>query len=400
MRLLSRMSVPVALLAAALAGPAAASADGGPSQASFAGPHYVYVDGNTAGANTIAGYLRNADGSLTALPGSPFAAGGAGLGQGLASQGAIQTAYRGRLLLTVDAGSNQISVLRVGRAGSLSPVPGSPFASGGVQPNSIAVHGSLVYVSNLGSTTTGASPNYAGFILTPWGQLWPLPKSTVTLPAGSNTGDILFNNDGTKLVGAVVGTTVAGSSVINSYRVNWNGTLIAAPGSPYPGQGLGAFGSEFSPTNPNQLFVSNPHNGTGLGTVSAFNDSWNGTLSSIGASPYADNQTAPCWLVISHDGQRLYALNTGTGSVSTYSIAGDGTLTLLASTPLSNPVGAITGTDVALSSDDSTLYVNEAKNGTVGAFAINPDGTVTQLPGSPYATPFGPSSTTLGITVG
>ncbi len=125
--------------------------------------------------------------------------------------------------------------------------------------------------------------------------------------------------------------------------------------------------------------MSNPHNGPGLGTVSAFNDSWNGTLSSIGASPFADNQTAPCWLVISHDGERLYALNTGTGSVSACSIAADGTLTLLASTPLSSPVGAITGTDVALSSDDSTLYVNEAENGTVGTFAINPDGTLTQL---------------------
>ncbi len=399
MRLLSRMSVPVALLAAALVGPAVASADGGQSPASFQGPQYVYLDGNPAGANTIAGYVRNADGSLTALPGSPFAAGGAGLGQGLGSQGAVQTADHGRYLLAVDAGSNQVSVLRVGRGGALTPVPGSPFASGGVEPNSIAVHGGLVYVSNLGSATTGASPNYAGFIFAPWGQLLPLRNSTVTLPAGSNTGDVLFNDDGTKLVGTVVGTTVPGSSVINSFRVNWNGTLTAAPGSPYPGQGLGAFGSQFSPINPNQLFVSNPHNGTGLGTVSAFNDSWNGTLSSIGASPFADNQTAPCWLVISHDGQRLYALNTGTGSVSTYSIAANGTLTLLASTPLSNPVGAITGTDVALSSDDSTLYVNEAKNGTVGAFTINPDGTVTQLSGSPYPTPFGASSPTAGITV-
>ena len=103
--------------------------------------------------------------------------------------------------------------------------------------------------------------------------------------------------------------------------------------------------------------------------------------------------------MISHDGQRLYALNTGTGSVSTYSIAGEGTLTLLASTPLSTPVGAITGTDVTLSSHDSTLYVNEAKNGTVAAFTINLDGTVTQLSGSPYATPFGACSTTAGIAV-
>ena len=389
MRLFSRMSIPVALLAVAMAGPAVASAHGGRDW--NRGPEHVYLDGNTTGVNTIAGFVRNANGSLTPLPGSPFAAGGAGLA-GIPSQDAVKFADHGRYLLAVDAGSNQISVLRVGWDGSLTPVPDSPFASGGVEPNSIAVHGNRVYVSNVGS------PNYTGFFLTPWGQLRPIPNSTVTLPAGENTGDIVLNNEGTKLVGAVVGGTTPGSSIINSFRVNWNGTLTAAPGSPYTAQGLGAFGSEFSPINPNQLFVSNAHNGPGLGTVSAFEDSWNGTLSSIGASPFADNQTAPCWLVVSHDGQRLYALNTGTGSVSSYSIAADGTLTLLTSTPLTNASGAaITGTDVTVSNDDSTLYVNEAENGTVGAFAINSGGTVTQLPGSPYATGYGAGSTTVGI---
>ena len=140
----------------------------------------MYLDGNTAGSNTIAGFVRHADGSLTALPGSPFAAGGAGLGTGIGSQGAVQFADHGRYLLAVDAGSSQISVLRVGWDGSLSPVAGSPFASGGVEPNSIAVRHGLVYVSNLGSATTGALPNYAGFILSGWGQLRPIPNSTVT----------------------------------------------------------------------------------------------------------------------------------------------------------------------------------------------------------------------------
>ena len=394
MRLFSRMSVPVALLAVAMAAPAAASAHGGPGPFHgfypFHGSDHVYVDGNTAGANTVAGFTRNADGSLTALPGSPFQVGGTGLA-GVPSQDAVKFADNGRYLLAVDAGSNQISVESVGPHGSLTPVPGSPFPSGGVEPNSIAVSGNLVYVSNLGS------PNYTGFYLTPWGQLRPIANSTVTLPAADNTGDIALNNDGTKLVGAVIGGTVAGSSFINSYRVNWNGTLTAAAGSPFAAQGLGAFGSEFSPIDADQLFVSNAHNGAGLGTVSAFEDSFNGTLSSIGNSPVADLQTAPCWLVVSHDGRRLYALNTGTGSISSYSIAPSGNLTLLASTPLSTPVGAVTGTDVTVSNDDRTLYVNEAKNGTVAAFAINPNGTMTQLAGSPYATGFGAGSSTIGV---
>ena len=46
---------------------------------------YTYVNDNAVTANTVAGFARHADGSLTALPGSPFAAGGAGLGKGLGS---------------------------------------------------------------------------------------------------------------------------------------------------------------------------------------------------------------------------------------------------------------------------------------------------------------------------
>ena len=33
---------------------------------------HVYVDDNTAGVNTVAGFDRHADGTLTALRGSPF----------------------------------------------------------------------------------------------------------------------------------------------------------------------------------------------------------------------------------------------------------------------------------------------------------------------------------------
>ena len=226
---------------------------------------HVYLDGNTAGANTVAAYNRAPDGSLTPAPGSPFAVGGAGLGKGLGSQGSIQLADQGRYLLAVDAGSNQISVLQTNQDGSLTRVPGSPVSSGGVEPVSIAVHDHLVYVANDGDATHSA--NYTGFFLTGFGQLVPLPHSTVNAPGAANDlGDVLFNGNGTKLVG-----TEVASSLIDSFRVDGLGYLHAAPGSPYAGQGLGAFGSEFRPTNPDQLFVSNPHNvGNDVGTVSAF----------------------------------------------------------------------------------------------------------------------------------
>src|SRR5713101_2166515 len=111
---------------------------------------HLYVNDNTAGMNTVAGFDRHADGSLSPIKGSPFAAGGAGTGAGIGSQGALQPSSDGRFLLVADAASGQISVLRIRRDGSLRRVDDSPVASGGSSPVSIAVHDDLVFVDRDG----------------------------------------------------------------------------------------------------------------------------------------------------------------------------------------------------------------------------------------------------------
>jgi 6-phosphogluconolactonase len=374
--------------AAAVAVPAAASAS---TAASAAGASpvvgHVYVNDNTAGTNTIGAFDRHADGSLTPEAGSPFVAGGAGTGAGLASQGAIQITPDGRFLIAVDAGSNQVSVLRIHFDGSLGLVPGGVVSSGGLLPDSAAIHGNLVYVANSGS---GGS-NYTGFRLGDNGRLDPIPGSTVTLAANAAPGDVLFNGTGSKLAGTEVGT-----SVIDSFTVGFGGRLTAAPGSPFPAQGLGPFGSEFRPTNPGQLFVSNAHNGgAGTGTISAFSDSFNGTLTPVAGSPFADDQTAPCWVEITHDGQFLFTVNTGSGEISRYQIAPDGALTLLGSTPVA-ATGGVGAVDARLSPDGRFLYVDESRAGAVGTFAVN-GGNLTELATSPTPLPAG--ATPAGIVV-
>jgi 6-phosphogluconolactonase len=344
---------------------------------------YTYVNDNTAGANTVAGFARHANGSLTPIPGSPFAVGGAGLGAGLGSQGAIQATRHGRYLLAVDAGSNQISVLRVTARG-VPVLVGVPVSSDGAEPVSIAIHHGLVYVANKGT----ADSNYTGFRLGSGGSLTPIPHSAVAVPAAAGPSDVLFNANGTRLVGTLVNT-----SQIDSYVVLPGGRLHAAPGSPFTGQGLGQIGAEFSPVSPWQLFVSNAHNGAGLGTVSAFRDSFLGQLSSIGSSPYADGQTAPCWVDISHDGRYLFAVNTASSNISSYSINHGGSLTLIGSTPI---VGGGGDTDARLSPDGRTLSVTGSGTGIVSVFAVN-GGTLTELPSSPTPLPAG--SAPVGIAV-
>ncbi|HEX4719352.1 MAG TPA: beta-propeller fold lactonase family protein [Thermoleophilaceae bacterium] len=375
-RALARRPFTASLLATAIGAGAALA----PTPALAAGGDsvvgHVYLDDNTAGANTIAAFDRHADGSLTPVAGSPFSAGGAGTGSGLASQGAIQITDDGHFLLAVDAGSNQISVLKVNKNGSLKPV--DVTSSGGSLPVSITVHRKLVYVAN----AADGGANYTGFRLAGDGSLSRIPHSTVPLPDGSQPGDIFFNGTGTKVVG-----TRINSSLIDSFVVAPNGRLVAAPGSPFAAQGVGPFGSEFRPTNPNQVFVSNAHDGALAGTVSAFNDLADGTLSSIGASPFPDHQTAACWVEITRDGNVLFTVNTGSGSISSYSIAADGALTLLGSTPVSaeRGVGAV---DARLTPDNGTLYVDESRVGTVAGFAVD-GGNLTELASSPTALPVG-----------
>jgi 6-phosphogluconolactonase len=390
---LSVLVVLVASVAVVLAGGAAASPRG-PHASRVVG--HVYVNDNTAPVNSVAGFDRHADGSLTAMAGSPFAVGGSGAGAPDASQGSLQLSADGRYLLAVDAGSNQISVLRIKPDGSLRPAQGSPVASGGVAPVSIAVHWDLVYVANAGPGASLGDTNYTGFRLDPGGHLSPIPDSTYVLPNDSKPGQVLFNRDGTKLAGTRIAT-----SQIDSFTVGKNGRLTAAPSSPYdaqafsPPQGYGQLGSEFSPVNPGQLFVSDAHTAAGTaafpGLVSSFSDAANGNLIPIGA-PTANDGGASCWIEISHDGRFLFVVNTASATISSYWIGSGGTLTFLHSTA-PGQIGA-GAEDARLAPNGKTLWVVESGTNAVTGFTVN-GSTLT-----PLSTAAGPTGATpSGIAV-
>jgi hypothetical protein len=357
---------------------------------------HVYVNDNTAPVNTVAGFDRHADGSLTPMPGSPFTVGGSGAGHADASQGSLQLSADGRYLLAVDAGSNQISVLRIKPDGSLQGVQGSPVASGGVNPVSISVHGDLVYVANAGPGANIGDTNYTGFRLDAGGHLRAIPNSTYALPNDSKPGQVLFNGDGSRLAGTRIAT-----SRIDSFTVGSDGRLTAAPGSPYdaqafsPAQGFGQFGSEFNPIDPNQLFVSDAHTAGGgavfPGLVSSFADAADGSLTPVGP-PVANEGGASCWIEISHDGSFLFTVDTASATVSSYSIGTGGALTFLQSTP-PGQIGA-GAEDARLAPDGNTLWVVESGTNAVTGFTVN-GGTLTPL--TEAAGPFG--ATPSGIVV-
>jgi 6-phosphogluconolactonase (cycloisomerase 2 family) len=119
-----------------------------------------------------------------------------------------------------------------------------------------------------------------------------------------------------------------------------------------------------------------------------------GTLSSIGSSPFPDLQTAPCWVEISHDGRFLFTVNTASNSISRYAIAAGGSLELLGSTPF-NKAGA-GAFDARLGPGGNTLWTVEDGARAVSAFAVN-GGELTELSSSP--TPLPADSAPFGIVV-
>ena len=122
---------------------------------------------------------------------------------------------------------------------------------------------------------------------------------------------------------------------------------------------------------------------------------WTDALSPIGSSPFADQQTAPCWLIVTPGGQFLFAVNTGSGTISRYSIAQDGTLALIGSTSVSS-TGGVGAVDPGITPDGRTLYINESRIARVGEFAVD-GGNLTELASSPDALPAG--ATPAGIAV-
>ena len=100
-------------VAAAPLAVAAALLVAGGSQARGPSLQAVYTQTNSAAGNAVQVLARSDDGTLT--PAGSYATGGLGTSAGLGSQGAVALSDNGRVLLAVDAGSNDIASFRVDR---------------------------------------------------------------------------------------------------------------------------------------------------------------------------------------------------------------------------------------------------------------------------------------------
>jgi 6-phosphogluconolactonase len=322
---------------------------------------HVYVLNNPAGPNSISAFNRSANGTLTFA--STTVIGGQGSGSGLGSQGSLILSPDRNWLFAVDAGSNQISVVAVDFRGNLTPV--SVSSSGGVHPVSLTYSDNRLYVVNAGDTNNAG--NVSGFRVRTNGTLHPITGSTQPLSAANpGPAQVQANFTGDTLI-----VTEKVTNVIDSYHIRLNGSLSAPTFTPSTGNE--PFGFAFNPVHTSLFIVSDAFGGAAnAGAMTSYRLD-NGKVE-LEDGPVADNQNAPCWVVITRNGRFAYTSNTGSGSVSGYRIGQNGTLTLLPST--GNTGSGSSPTEMALTGSSRFLYVLDPGTATMSAFQVQSDGSL------------------------
>lgn len=349
----------------------------------------VFVMNNEASGNVIVMMNRSADGALTRA--GAYATGGLGSGPGqlppqlggpgpgplpLESQDSLISARRGRFLLAVNAGSNNISVMEVTENG----LQATDVANTGVYPNSVAYHDGLVYVTSLGAAptleTNGDVPTASGFFLDEHGNLHPIPGSTRVIGvSGAAPADVVFSPDGRFLV---VAERITG--LLDVFRVQSDGRLGEKVVT--PSNNLDPFGMMF--THDGVLIVTEgvdaaPHLPKPFAsTTSSYRLHEDGSLETI-SNAVPTLQTGACWVRFTKNQKFAFTVNSGGGSLSTYSISPHGELALV------TKVAGITGSlrsaplDEDVTRDGKYLYVIAPLLGSVFGWRIEDGGTLVPL---------------------
>jgi len=314
----------------------------------------VYTLMNQVSGNAVAIFQRAADGTLTAV--GTVATGGTGTGSGLGSQGALALSDDGRWLFAVNAGSNDVSILRVTPAGLVltSRVP-----SGGTLPISLTVHGNLLYVLN-----GGGSGNIAGFALDNGGGATSIPGAIRPL-SGPNVGpaEVAFSPNGRWLI-----VTEKNTNAFDIYAVGPDG--VAGAPTLEASAGIQPFGFTFGLRN--ELFITE----AASGSVSSYVIGSSGTPVLVSGAVPTD-QAAPCWAAVTKDGRFVYTANAHAGTISGFAVGTDGTLRALDANGVTATVGA-GNLDLAISENGRYLYQLRG-NGPITALRVEDDGHLTIL---------------------
>lgn len=323
------------------------------SAAPASAAQFMLVGGTASG--TVSVLRMNADGSLTAVSGSPF-----GVDFGVFS---VAPAPHGRVVYVTQAGSRQITGYRIDDDGVLHQLPGAEVTTDGIPITSVvSPDGTRLYAA------FGAFPGrLATYAVADSGALTELGSlsvpgvdfgvlSMVTIDPGGRFLRFVGPMDG-KVAGFAIGADgaltslgaplAAGSlpvnpgytpdgrfvyisqeqgSAVNGYAIGADGTLTPTPGSPYAVPAM-PHNAEVT-TDGKRVYIPS----VAAGKINGFSIGTDGALTPLPNSPYSTPLgSGPGWVLLSDDQKHLYAaetLTTGiTGKVLIYDVAADGSLT-------------------------------------------------------------------------
>jgi 6-phosphogluconolactonase len=320
---------------------------------------HVYVAGYDS--SSVGAAVVGSDGSLTPVAGSPFATGAVGPEAVVLSPGgsSLFASHFGV------AGPMPLAALGVAANGALSSIPGSPF--GGDTRTGLAVTPDGRFLYGLDQFHDGV----VGFSIGESGAPAVLPRFPVP-SGGSLPVAVAVTPDGTRLY------------VVNRGAPSVQGFAIAGDGglTPLSTAEIGAtpFAIAITPDG-RHLYVAN----SSSDDISAFEILSDGSLAPLGGSPFATGGSSSIGLAMSPDGSHLYTTNRISGDLSAFGVSSDGDLNTVAGSPFAMPAAADAPIAGAVTPDSSYLYVASATGDNVAGFGIGDSGSLEPLPGSPYA---------------
>jgi 6-phosphogluconolactonase (cycloisomerase 2 family) len=346
---------------------------------------FLYTN-NDRVPNSISAFSVAANGALSPAPGSPFLTGGNGAGGGFFAANRITTAVVKDFLYAANSGSNNVSAFGINPVtGALTPVPGSPFATGGVA-GGVGISLTATPDDKFLIAADGFSMTITVYSIAADGALSQVAGSPFPSSASGPLANAKVTPDGKFL--AV--SSAPGS--LSMFSISATGGLTPAPGSPVPDTGASGIDCNCAGT---QLYVA--LNGTASAEVDVFNIGLTGTLSRIAGSPFTGpggNSNVP---LLSPDDSKLFVSDQGTGAVTVFNVAANGSLTATPGSPFAAP-GAITPSGMATNQAGTLLYTADFNN-LISGFSIAANGDLTAVPGSPFSNGFPGAFGLLSLTV-
>jgi hypothetical protein len=193
---------------------------------------FVYTNNDIAGPNSVSALSADANGSLTPIPGSPFLTGGTGIGSGFFAANRITSVVVKHFLYAGNSGSDTVSAFAIDpNSGILTPVPGSPFATGGVA-DGLGISLAATPDDNFLIAASGVSNTITVYSILANGALAQVAGSPFPGGPGGSPDGIKVTPDGRFLAAAQ-----PNADGVAMFGISPTGVLTSVPGSPFPASG-------------------------------------------------------------------------------------------------------------------------------------------------------------------